>query len=146
MKPDRRTFVNRLFGTSLGALLAALLSPVVTFLTPRPGLGTSSDEVRTPDGSPLEVSALGTGESTHAVLGGEKVLVVRRGEEDFLVLTATCTHLGCLVHYEGEQGELACPCHGGRYDLEGRVTGGPPPRPLERISVRRDGERLVRAE
>jgi menaquinol-cytochrome c reductase iron-sulfur subunit len=29
-----------------------------------------------------------------------------------------------------------CPCHGGVYDLRGRRTGGPPPRPLDRFFTR----------
>ena len=43
-------------------------------------------------------------------------------------LSATCTHLGCTVRHEGEG--FLCPCHGSRYDGEGRVLGGPAPRAL----------------
>lgn len=42
--------------------------------------------------------------------------------------TAVCTHLGCTVNMV-ETG-YACPCHGSTYDLIGRNTGGPAPKPL----------------
>jgi len=56
----------------------------------------------------------------------------RNGE--FLVLVATCTHLGCLPKQRFSAGELYpswpggffCPCHGSRFDLAGRVFSGSP--------------------
>ncbi len=53
--------------------------------------------------------------------------------ERLTVLSATCSHLGCLVNYSREKGEFICPCHGGRYDLTGKNIAGPPPAPLGRI-------------
>lgn len=44
------------------------------------------------------------------------------------VQTAVCTHLGCIVNMV-ETG-YKCPCHGSTYDIHGRNTGGPAPRPL----------------
>ncbi len=52
------------------------------------------------------------------------------------VLSATCSHLGCLVNYNRERAEFICPCHGGRYDLSGRNIAGPPPAPLAVIPFR----------
>jgi menaquinol-cytochrome c reductase iron-sulfur subunit len=49
------------------------------------------------------------------------------------VLSARCTHLGCQVRWDTSTGEFLCPCHGGRFDREGRCLGGPPPRPLPRL-------------
>jgi len=47
-----------------------------------------------------------------------------------------CTHLGCVVFYEPEKGEMECPCHEGHFDAEsGNVLSGPPQRPLGRIDV-----------
>jgi isorenieratene synthase len=44
-----------------------------------------------------------------------------------------CTHQGCPVQKVADG--FACPCHGGRYDEDGAVTGGPPPRPLRRLPI-----------
>lgn len=56
-------------------------------------------------------------------------------KEGFIALSPVCSHLGCLVNWDRNKGEFLCPCHGGRYDMEGRVIGGPPPAPLTRLPL-----------
>lgn len=51
----------------------------------------------------------------------------------FNVLEATCSHLGCNVHWKAEENHFACPCHKGSYSREGEVLDGPPPQPLRRL-------------
>jgi ubiquinol-cytochrome c reductase iron-sulfur subunit len=52
---------------------------------------------------------------------------------EWLILVATCTHLGCIPSnlYKGEYGGWLCPCHGSHYDTAGRIRKGPAPRNLE---------------
>lgn len=50
-------------------------------------------------------------------------------------LSPICTHLGCIVKWNDLKGEFQCPCHGGRYNSEGKVIGGPPPAPLNRLPL-----------
>lgn len=59
----------------------------------------------------------------------------RSRREDVLVLSAICTHLGCLPQFKSQSdAELGpdlrsgfyCPCHGSRFDLAGRVLKGSP--------------------
>jgi cytochrome b6-f complex iron-sulfur subunit len=59
-----------------------------------------------------------------------------------------CTHLGCTVAWQAEQNQFVCPCHGSRYDAEGRVTHGPAPRslPLVTVVVKQNQIRLVDQE
>lgn len=60
------------------------------------------------------------------------------------VLSATCSHLGCLVNYHKDKRVFICPCHGGRYDLAGKNIAGPPPAPLTRFPIKKqDGMILV---
>jgi menaquinol-cytochrome c reductase iron-sulfur subunit len=59
------------------------------------------------------------------------VLPVHPGEP--VVLSARCTHLGCQVRWDAAADAFLCPCHGGRFDREGRCVAGPPPRPLPRL-------------
>jgi cytochrome b6-f complex iron-sulfur subunit len=58
--------------------------------------------------------------------------------------SAICTHLGCIIQWQKDRKEFVCPCHGGRYDMDGKVTFGPPPRPLDPLAVQvRSGEVFV---
>jgi Rieske Fe-S protein len=68
----------------------------------------------------------------------QTVFLVRTGDRSVRALSATCTHLGCQVQWDSEGGKFRCPCHGGAYDLEGRVVEGPPPRPLAAIEAQMD--------
>jgi len=56
-------------------------------------------------------------------------------EKGLMALSAQCSHLGCLVNWDAGRQEFVCPCHGGRYDMEGRRLAGPPPAPLEILPV-----------
>jgi cytochrome b6-f complex iron-sulfur subunit len=49
--------------------------------------------------------------------------VIIRDDNGFKAMSLTCTHLGCTVEplHLGYQ----CPCHGSRYDGEGKVYKGP---------------------
>jgi len=144
MSPTRRGFINRLFGSSLVALAAALSAPVYTFLRPVGRPGTGEQTIRSATGEPIDPAEVPDGADVMGTLAGEKVVVLRRGAA-FTALTATCTHLGCLVRYERDSDDLRCPCHGGRYALDGSVIGGPPSRPLRVIpvSVREGSLRVV---
>ena len=60
---------------------------------------------------------------------------------DFVAISTRCMHLGCPVRYVDAAKRFICPCHGGVYDFAGKVTGGPPVRPLDRFHLRiRDGQ------
>jgi menaquinol-cytochrome c reductase iron-sulfur subunit len=54
----------------------------------------------------------------------------------YLAISTRCMHLGCPVRFVGASQRFICPCHGGVYDFEGKVAGGPPVRPLDRFYTR----------
>ena len=59
----------------------------------------------------------------------------------FIAISTRCMHLGCPVRFVEASARFICPCHGGVYDFEGKVTGGPPVRPLDRFYTRvRNGQ------
>jgi Rieske Fe-S protein len=61
---------------------------------------------------------------------GATVAVARLGnagtDADFLALSSTCPHLGCQVHWEGQNNRFFCPCHNGAFDPTGKAIAGPP--------------------
>jgi nitrite reductase/ring-hydroxylating ferredoxin subunit len=62
--------------------------------------------------------------------GGQKG--VYRDEDGALhAVSLRCTHLGCLLRFNGAERSWDCPCHGSRFDVDGNVLEGPAVRPLE---------------
>jgi ubiquinol-cytochrome c reductase iron-sulfur subunit len=56
---------------------------------------------------------------------------VKPGHADWLVVLASCTHLGCVPTFgQGDYGGWLCPCHGSQYDTSGRIRKGPAPKNL----------------
>jgi Rieske Fe-S protein len=56
--------------------------------------------------------------------------------DPYIAVSTRCMHLGCPVRYIDAAKRFVCPCHGGVYDFDGRVEGGPPVRPLDRFYTR----------
>jgi menaquinol-cytochrome c reductase iron-sulfur subunit len=74
------------------------------------------------------------GKTTAFVRQGSK----KYGEEpsSYVAISTRCAHLGCPVNFVAAAGSFVCPCHGGVYDFQGKVIGGPPVRPLDRFQTR----------
>jgi Rieske Fe-S protein len=59
----------------------------------------------------------------------------------YVAISTRCMHLGCPVRFVAAAERFICPCHGGVYNFEGKVDGGPPVRPLDRFYTRvRNGQ------
>ncbi len=71
-------------------------------------------------------------------LYGRDLVLVRTGEHEVKAMSTVCTHLGCTVYWEKDREEFYCPCHAGRFDKDGKVLAGPPPRPLDSYDVEID--------
>ena len=62
---------------------------------------------------------------------------------NFVVFDPRCTHLGCPYRWDEERRQFLCPCHAGIFDIDGKVVGGPPPRPLDRYPAKVVAGRLL---
>jgi len=72
--------------------------------------------------------------------------VIKSGEQ-IRVLSNICTHLGCGVRWDQDQNAFLCPCHNGKFDIQGRPIAGPPPRPLTEYECRVvDGKLEIKME
>jgi len=72
----------------------------------------------------------------------EKALV-QRLEGGFLALSTVCPHLRCVVTWNEMQKRFECPCHGAKFNRNGEVLEGPPPRPLDLYKLQIVEEKLV---
>jgi len=54
----------------------------------------------------------------------------------YVAISTRCMHLGCPVRFIEASERFICPCHGGVYDFQGKRSGGPPVRPLDRFYTR----------
>lgn len=66
---------------------------------------------------------------------GERCAVYRDEAGAVHGVSARCTHLGCLVHFNEAERAWECPCHGSRFAVDGAVIQGPANRPLERKDI-----------
>lgn len=67
--------------------------------------------------------------------GMRKIAVFRDEEGEMHAVSAKCTHLGCVVHWNSAEKSWDCPCHGSRFGVDGDVLHGPAPVALEAIEL-----------
>ena len=134
----RRRFVRMLLGFSIVSTVAMVVTPIVGFLIP-PKTGGAGAGGRVPVGTTAEIVA-GTGKVV--ALGSKPVIVVNTAA-GVKAYSATCTHLGCIVHFDATADQIVCPCHDGRFSpATGAVTSGPPPQPLPPVDVAVDKDQI----
>jgi len=64
---------------------------------------------------------------------GQKVAVYRAPDGVTTMVSATCTHMGCIVGWNDAERTWDCPCHGSRFSPHGAVISGPAEKPLPEI-------------
>lgn len=81
------------------------------------------------------VQEIAAGQGAILRQGMHKVAVYRDDQGALHAVSATCTHMGCIVHWNGSERSWDCPCHGSRFDTQGEVLHGPAPTPLQTVSL-----------
>lgn len=66
---------------------------------------------------------------------GQQLAVYKDINGHIHALDPVCTHAGCIVNFNTAEKSWDCPCHGGRYDIDGNVLTGPPPKNLKKINI-----------
>ena len=72
-----------------------------------------------------ELRDLDRDEATVSRQDGDVLGVYRDESGDLHAVDAVCPHLGCLVQWNDGERTWDCPCHGSRFELDGRVINGP---------------------
>jgi menaquinol-cytochrome c reductase iron-sulfur subunit len=73
------------------------------------------------------------------IVSEKAVYVIRQADGHLCVLSSVCPHLGCSVAWRAETDEFLCPCHGGRFAPDGKLTGGAPPRGMDQLESKVEG-------
>lgn len=73
---------------------------------------------------------LDLGDAAVIHVDGTPVAVHRDPQGELHSVHATCPHMGCVVGFDRTEGCWACPCHGSRFDVDGRLLEGPATRGL----------------
>ena len=129
---NRRSVLNWFLASSFGAMVVAIVYPVLRYITPPRIAEANTNEVEAGAVNDPELREKGF---KIVRFGAEPVILVRTADEKFFAMSATCTHLDCIVGFQKEHNRVWCNCHGGAYDLQGRNVGGPPPKPLTSYKV-----------
>ena len=134
----RRFWMRALLGTGFTSSFLSFLYPAIRFMWP-PAVSESAVN-EAPAG---KITDLKPNSGRIFKFGARPGILIRTEGGEFRAFSAICTHLNCTVQYRPERHYIWCACHNGIYDLNGRVVGGPPPRPLEEYKVNVRGEDIV---
>ncbi|MDP3790935.1 MAG: Rieske 2Fe-2S domain-containing protein [Candidatus Omnitrophota bacterium] len=137
-KITRREFINYILGGSLLGLAASAAYSIFRYITP-------------PEGTETAVSSAVAGRKGELAPNSGKIfkfgdkpgILINTLGGELLAFNAVCTHLNCTVQYDPQAACIWCACHNGRFDLNGKVISGPPPRPLEKYDVNIRGDDIV---
>lgn len=137
----RRTFLHRL------GKLAAVTAPLA-FTSSGCATGLASYRAGISQGKIIllpsqypELGEIGGGIELDIPSFSDRIVVVRTGENAYVALSSTCTHLGCTVRKEPSF--FRCPCHGSTYTIEGTVVRGPAEKPLQRYDVEANNQQVI---
>jgi len=147
---SRREFVT-LTTAAVGTLIGVVIGlPAIAYLLD-PALKKVSADTWIPvgklDSFPIGVPTLATF-TRSKTNGWEKstssygVYVLRKSQNEVVVYSNVCTHLSCHVNWNADQQQYICPCHDGRFSLNGQVVSGPPPRPLDTYATKVEADTL----
>ncbi len=146
--PERRSFLKWLIG-AMSALIALITGiPYLRVLvSSAPLQKLSYAEVG-------DVTSLSVGQPqdmnfrvrvTDAYLQQEvtrSVWVIKHSPAELTVFSPICTHLGCHFKWNPQSRHFECPCHGSVWTIDGKVIGGPAPRPLDTLPYKIENGRL----
>ena len=91
------------------------------------------DRLKNPDGE--DFADVKIGEAKILRINEKRVASFRDEAGTLHAVSAVCTHMGCIVHWNGAEKTWDCPCHGSRFTPSGAVIAGPAETPLEEFRL-----------
>ena len=84
-------------------------------------------------GQVSDVDSIPKGEGRVIRRGMHKIAAYKDEHGTVHERSAVCTHIRCIVNWNTAEKSWDCPCHGSRFDSNGKVLSGPATRDLEEI-------------
>ncbi|WP_207432075.1 FAD-dependent oxidoreductase [Sabulibacter ruber] len=72
-----------------------------------------------------DLADIALGEGKNIEMDGKNYGAYRDESGKLHVVSAVCTHMACLVHFNKAEKSWDCPCHGSRFGVDGKVLEGP---------------------
>jgi cytochrome b6-f complex iron-sulfur subunit len=132
---NRRDFLNNtglFLGTGIVAEVMEGCSKSSTVPTPTAGFTID-----------LSIPANSALKTTGGFILTKGIYVICTAPSTYIALSSICTHQGCTVNFSSSSDQFSCPCHGGMFDISGKVVKGPPSSPLPKYSVTLTGNTLT---
>ncbi|MBV8842275.1 MAG: ubiquinol-cytochrome c reductase iron-sulfur subunit [Bryobacterales bacterium] len=146
----RRSFYIAVTNMLGGLIAAAAAIPAAFYLITKPRKPVGKEWIEVAD-----ISGLQMGVPEEIVYNRERVdgwrkidektstWVVRTSQDTVVAYTPACTHLGCAYHWDNTMKQFECPCHGSSFSIDGKVTAGPAPRPLDQYATRIEDQKIL---
>lgn len=81
------------------------------------------------------LDSLKFGEGAIVEVNGDKVAAYKNEEGKVVTLSPVCRHLGCIVGWNSDEKTWDCPCHGSRYEADGKLKQGPAKADLKPVKI-----------
>jgi len=135
---NRRKFIDLLFFGSFIGTISSLAYPIIRYLLPPKKLVGAVNSVVA-----AKVDEVPPNSYKIFKFGSTPGILINTPQGELRAFSAVCTHLSCNVTYDAQAENIYCPCHNGRFDLNGNVLAGPPPKPLEQYEVKISGQEVI---
>ena len=135
LEVTRRRFLSIMFGVASALGLGAFVAPLIRYAYPvvkgtvyeKQKIASAKDV--TQDGVRFDYQDIPS-------------MLIQKKDKSFAAFSLVCTHLGCIVKWEPQNFDFHCPCHGGKFDDNGKNISGPPPSPLTEWKVQVEADQI----
>ncbi len=135
MEVTRRRFLSIFFGIGSALGLGAFAAPLILYVYPVLK-GTVYEKQK------IAAVADVTGDGVRFDYQDIPSMLIQKKDKSYAAFSLVCTHLGCIVKWEPQNFDFHCPCHGGKFNENGKNIAGPPPKPLTEWNITQEAGQI----